>query len=106
MIAFSTAEIDAGAVAVAVIGFLGMVVTAWAGIQAARISSATRRETKERGDDIHGLLESLLAGQADQDRRHARSEASQHRILTRLGRIEARQRTDHERLTSLEGDAA
>jgi hypothetical protein len=57
-----------------------------------------------KGTQMLGLLERMLDRMTHQDERAARNEEQMNKVLTRLGRIESRQKQDHTRITQLEED--
>ncbi len=56
-----------------------------------------------KGTQILDLLEQVLFRMCHQDERLARHEYHMNKVLTRLGRIEACQRQNHQRISDLEG---
>lgn len=56
-----------------------------------------------KGTQILDLLEQVLFRMSHQDERLARHEYHMNKVLTRLGRIEACQRQNHQRISDLEG---
>lgn len=56
-----------------------------------------------KGTQILDLLERVLFHMSHQDERLARHEYHMNKVLTRLGRIEACQRQNHQRISDLEG---
>ena len=58
----------------------------------------------QKSEQTLGLLERMLGHMVHQDERQAKHEEQMNKVLTRLGRIEARQKQDHTRITKLEDD--
>lgn len=56
-----------------------------------------------KGTQILDLLERVLFHMSHQDERLARHDDLMNKVLTRLGRIEACQRQNHQRISDLEG---
>lgn len=56
-----------------------------------------------KGTQILDLLERVLSRMSHQDERLARHDDHMNKALTRLGRIEACQRQNHQRISDLEG---
>ena len=57
----------------------------------------------QKSEQTLGLLERMLGHMAHQDERQAKHEEQMNKVLTRLGRIEACQRQNHQRISDLEG---